>query len=64
MYNQVGVEDLATALNLKRRRVSQLVQQGILPPAQKGRYDVVECLKAYVTYSAAAWCAPGHVERR
>ena len=44
------VEDIAKALDLKKRRVQQLVQQGTLPRLTKGKYDLASCVRAYEQY--------------
>ena len=49
-----GVQAVAEACNLDPRRVQQLVQEGALPRAARGVYDVDACLRAYVRYLQAA----------
>ncbi len=46
----VGVTKVASALNLDKRRVQQLVAEGVLPRAVRGQYDPVKCMLCYVRY--------------
>jgi hypothetical protein len=43
------VDDVARELNLRRRRIYQLVQEG-LPQVSRGRYDIGKCLQFYVRF--------------
>jgi phage terminase Nu1 subunit (DNA packaging protein) len=45
----VGVDKVASALNLTPQRVQQLVKEG-LPREARGRYDAVKCMLWYVRY--------------
>jgi len=45
----VDVGKVASALNLTRQRVQQLVKEG-LPREARGRYDAVKCMLWYVRY--------------
>jgi phage terminase Nu1 subunit (DNA packaging protein) len=45
----VGVEKLASALNLEKRRVQQLVNEG-MPREARGQYDPVKCMLFYIRY--------------
>jgi phage terminase Nu1 subunit (DNA packaging protein) len=53
----VSVERVAQALNLQRRRVQQLVKEG-MPKEARGEYDAVKCMLWYIRYLQAA------IERR
>jgi phage terminase Nu1 subunit (DNA packaging protein) len=53
----VNVERVAHALNLQRRRVQQLVKEG-MPREARGEYDAVKCMLWYIRYLQAA------IERR
>ena len=44
------VSVIARFLNLTERRVQQLVREGIIPKPEKGKYDLVKCVQAYVRY--------------
>ena len=44
------IATVAKVLNLSERRVQQLVQEGILPKPEKGRYDLIACVRAYIKY--------------
>lgn len=46
---KVGVETLAEVLGLTTRRIQQLKAEGVLPGA-RGKYPLVACANAYVTY--------------
>ena len=37
-------------LKLTERRVQQLAAAGVLPKATRGRYDLIECVGAYILY--------------
>jgi phage terminase Nu1 subunit (DNA packaging protein) len=41
---------IARFLNLTERRVQQLARDGIIPKAEKGKYDLVRCVQQYVRY--------------
>ncbi len=45
----VGVEQVAKILNITRRRVQQLVAEG-MPRAERGRYDLGACMAWYIRY--------------
>jgi phage terminase Nu1 subunit (DNA packaging protein) len=49
----VDVERVAQALNLEKRRVQQLVKQG-MPKEGRGQYDPVKCMLWYIRYLQAA----------
>jgi phage terminase Nu1 subunit (DNA packaging protein) len=49
----VDVGKVASALNLTKQRVQQLVKEG-LPREARGRYDAVKCMLWYVRYLQAA----------
>lgn len=44
----VGV--IAKLLNVSDRRVQQMVKEGIIPKAQRGKYDLIACVQGYVKY--------------
>ena len=48
----VDVERVASALNLTRQRVAQLVKEG-LPREKRGEYDLIKCLLWYIRYLQA-----------
>jgi len=53
MSDQTGfypVSTVAALLNLRRRRVQQLAQAGIIPKAERGRYNLGESIAGYVRY--------------
>jgi len=41
---------IAGLFNISERRVQQLAKRNIIPKEQHGKYDLVECVRAYVTY--------------
>src|SRR5918997_5815277 len=43
-------ETIARLLDLTPRRVQQLVAEGVIPRAERGRYEVVPVVRAYVRY--------------
>jgi|SRR5579862_2223916 len=49
----VNAEQLAAIVNLKKRRIFQLVEEG-MPKKHRGRYDVDECQAWYIRYLQAA----------
>ncbi len=49
----VDVMRIASALNLEKRRVQQLVAEG-MPRAARGQYDPVKCMLWYIRYLQAA----------
>lgn len=44
----VGV--IAKLLNVTERRIQQLAKEGIIPKAQRGKYDLIPCVQGYVKY--------------
>ena len=46
----VSVATLAKLFNITERRVQQLARDGIIPKAKRGEYDLVACVRGYVTY--------------
>ncbi|MGH8502008.1 MAG: hypothetical protein ACREVE_05950 [Gammaproteobacteria bacterium] len=51
MSDQTGfypVDTIAALLNLRRRRVQQLAQAGIIPKAERGQYPLAGCVNGYV----------------
>lgn len=46
----VNVITLAKLFNLTDRRVQQLAKDGIIPKADKGKYDLIICTKHYIKY--------------
>ncbi len=41
---------IARFLNLTERRVQQRARDGIIPKAEKGKYDLVQCVHGYVRF--------------
>ena len=50
MTPPVPVDALATLFNLSPRRIQQLVAEGVLPRPEKGRYDLLRCIRSYVMF--------------
>jgi phage terminase Nu1 subunit (DNA packaging protein) len=46
----VPVLTLAKLFNLTDRRVQQLAKDGIIPKAEKGKYDLIAATRAYIKY--------------
>lgn len=44
---------LADVLHLTERRIQQLANEGIIPKAKKGDYDVIGSVKGYIHYLQA-----------
>ena len=44
----VGV--IAKLLNVTERRVQQMVKEGIIPKAERGKYDLIPCVQGYIKY--------------
>lgn len=42
--------EIAKLLMLSERRVRQLVEQGVLPKEERGRYALVPCIQAYIKF--------------
>jgi hypothetical protein len=60
----VDVEVLSRALSLSRSAVLGLAQQGIIPKAGRGRFDLVACAASYITYVRQQRGDPAIVELR
>ena len=58
----VPVATLAKLFNLTERRVQQLVREGILPKPEKGRYDLIACVQAYIKYLQDRATGRGDIE--
>lgn len=65
----VTADAIAKLFNLTPRRVRQLVHEGVIPRAEKGKYDVIGAVRGYVSYLQARAEGRGveaqdvHVER-
>jgi phage terminase Nu1 subunit (DNA packaging protein) len=46
----VSLAVIAKLFNLTGRRVQQLVAEGIIPRAEKGKYELVPCVRGYISY--------------
>jgi phage terminase Nu1 subunit (DNA packaging protein) len=47
----VSLDAVCEALNLKVRRIHVLVKEGIIPPpVERGRYDLVGCMRGYIRF--------------
>lgn len=44
------VTTISKLLNLSQRRVQQLAKDGVIPKADKGKYELVSCVQGYVKY--------------
>lgn len=44
------ISTMAKVLNLTERRVQQLARDGIIPKPEKGKYDLIPCVIAYIKY--------------
>lgn len=44
------VSTIAKLFNLTERRVQQLAKDGIIPKAERGKYDLVGCVRGYIKY--------------
>ncbi len=44
------VSTIAKLFNLTERRVQQLAKEGVIPKPEKGKYDLVGCVRGYVAY--------------
>lgn len=45
---RVGVRVVAAVLGLTARRIQQLVHEGVIPRAERGRYDITRAVQGYV----------------
>ena len=45
-----GTHTIAHLFNLSERRVQQLAKDGIIPKAQRGKYELVGALRGYIKY--------------
>lgn len=48
--NVVPIKTIARALELTERRVNQLVKDGVLPKTERGRYELIPVVQAYVKF--------------
>jgi len=44
------VSTIAKLFNLTERRVQQLAKDGVIPKANKGKYELVSCVQGYIHY--------------
>ena len=45
-----SVATIASLLMLSERRVQQLTREGVIPRAERGRYELVPAVQGYVRY--------------
>ena len=45
-----NIDTICKMLDLTPRRVQQLAKEGIIPKTEKGKYDLVGCVRGYVHY--------------
>jgi phage terminase Nu1 subunit (DNA packaging protein) len=50
VYPVYPVDAIAKLLNLTPRRIRQLVAEGVIPRAERGRYDLTRCVRGYVKF--------------
>jgi phage terminase Nu1 subunit (DNA packaging protein) len=50
VYPVYPVDAIAKLLNLTPRRVQQLAREGVIPRAEKGKYDLIRTVRGYVKY--------------
>ena len=46
----VPVSTLAKLFNLTERRIQQLARDNVIPKPEKGKYDLIACVRAYIKY--------------
>lgn len=46
----VPVTSLARLFNLTERRIQQMARDGVIPKPEKGKYDLINCTRAYIKY--------------
>ena len=44
------VDAIAKLLNISPRRIQQLVALEVIPRGERGRYDLLRCVRGYVMY--------------
>lgn len=44
------VSTIAKLFNLTERRVQQLASDGVIPKAERGKYDLVACVRGYIAF--------------
>ena len=44
------VDAISKLLNITPSRIRQLVAEGVMPRAEKGKYDLIRCVRGYVKY--------------
>ncbi len=49
-YPAYPVEAIGKLLNLTPRRIQQLVREGVIPRAERGKYDLIRTIRGYVKY--------------
>lgn len=59
---RVPVTTLARLFNLTERRVQQLARDGVIPKPEKGRYDLIACVQAYIKYLQDRATGRGDIE--
>ena len=48
--NVVQLKTIARTLDLTERRVNQLVKEGTLPKTERGRYELIPVVQAYIKF--------------
>lgn len=46
----VPVATLAKLFNLTERRIQQMARDGVIPKPEKGKYDLIGCVRSYIKY--------------
>ena len=53
MATSFNIQAIAKLLKLSERRIQQLAKEGIIPKAERGKYDIVNSVHGYIDYLKA-----------
>ncbi len=53
MATSFNIQAIAKLLKLSERRIQQLAKEGVIPKAERGKYDLVNSVRGYIDYLKA-----------
>ena len=53
MASSFNIQAIAKLLKLSERRIQQLAKEGVIPKAERGKYDLVDSVHGYIDYLKA-----------
>ena len=53
MASSFNIQAIAKLLKLSERRIQQLAKEGVIPKAERGKYDLVNSVHGYIDYLKA-----------